>query len=771
MKKPFVIYILLFLASCLLFRSELQAQEGSLPALYRIADPFLKLAVYENPTAFASESQEKNKQSFIRLVVESTNPRFSTYVKELGGKVHTTIGNYYTVKIEKNKVGQLASLEGMRRLVLGEPAKLANELAIKNVKADKVHEGAFPLPRSYTGKDVVLGVIDSGIDFRHEDFRDPDNPEKSRIVYLWDQTTEDGPGQSPNDFYYGKEWKQSDIENELSLNPPNIIAHLDTQAFTSGHGTHVMGTAGGNHGLAPEADLIMVASTRRTADIIDATNYIWEKAEEMGKPCVINMSFGGTFNPHDGTSILSTTLNQMLESTRGLVIVAAAGNEGNDRSHWGDFELDPEQPMMMYGTGVTTLGLYFRIPKSSGKEIFFSVALDSADFDATRGNLLVPHKTVGQTEWISADQLIRTKGKVTFDEYYHSDGSLAGTISLTGQEEDTHYAVSLVINDGISSFYNWRNELDKVDLYKIMVKGKGSFNAWISSFEPFILSEAELRANNIPTEHFIIPDNKFGVTSPADAENILSVGAYINMDSWTNIEDDIINVGQEPGQLAHLSSLGPTIDGRVKPDITAPGVGVISSFPAQVDIEASKVLTEDNLISYSPPRAVLSGTSMSSPVVAGSVALLLEHNPFLTHAEVKELITNSAIVDEDVLALGSTPNRGFGFGKLNVLDALLGTIELTNIQDVDPADNLFNFSIYPNPVYEQLNLRYTLPSSGNILVKICNAIGQPVYQKEAFFTRGNHNMEINAKEWASGWYIARITDGKNIATKVFVKNR
>lgn len=302
-----------------------------------------------------------------------------------------------------------------------------------------------------------------------------------------------------------------------------------------------------------------------------------------------------------------------------------------------------------------------------------------------------------------------------------------------------------------------------------MVKGKGKFNAWLSSFRPFVLSEAELRLNNIATNQFIVPDNRYGITSPADASNILSVGAYTNLDSWVNINNDTFQVNQSVGSLANLSSLGPTIDGRVKPEIAAPGLAVISSIPSQVDVETSEILAENIIISDSPRRALFSGTSMSTPVVTGSVALLLEHNPFLTHSEIKELITSSAVVDEDVLDWGAAPNMGFGYGKLSVLEALLATIELTNTQEIDPAEDLFRFSVFPNPASDVVNLKYTLPNSGNILIKVSNAVGQPIYQAEDFFTRGNHDLNLNIDNWASGWYIARITDGRSMATKVFIK--
>lgn len=770
MKNYSYIIKTLFTAIILLTGIALQSQDVGVEVLYPKADPFLKYTVAREPMAFDPANAQKNNSDPIRVVVKSRDINFSSLIDELGGQIHSHVGEYYTVQLAKSQMPALANFPNVEKLYLGQPMRVANDAAIKNVNADKVHQG-IDLPRGYTGKDVVVGIIDTGIDFKHDDFRDPEDPQKSRIAYLWDQRNRSGAGQSPQNYFYGREWSRSDIEKELTQDAANIIAHLDTQMYAEGHGTHVAGTAAGNLGLAPEADLIVVSSTLTTSDIIDAANYIWQKAQLLGKPCVINMSFGSTFNPHDGTSVLSTVLNDMLEGTQGFVICAAAGNEGNDRSHWGGFELDEEAPISMYGTGVNNLAIYFRIPKEEGKDISFAVEVDSADFIVENGNQLFPFKTIGKTNWISLSQLLEQKsGQPRSVEFYHQDRQKACDIYLSAEEQDNYYAASIIIDDGISSIYSWEQELDKVDLFKIKVKGKGKFNAWISAFIPWIFDENNLRQSDIPTDGFVIPDNRFGVTAPADAQNIISVGAYTNIDSWTNFDRQVFRTGQEVGTLGSLSSLGPTIDGRVKPDISAPGVGVISAFPNQINIAASKTLPESILVDTDPQRVVFSGTSMSAPVVTGAVALLLEHNPFMSYEEIKELLISSALIDEHVTQVGPVPNAGFGFGKLDVYSALQATIALTNTQELDPNDDLFRFSVFPNPAAGQLNLRYTLPNSGNLRVSICNAVGQPLYATNDFFPKGNHTVPVDISTWSDGWYVAQITDGRVTATKVFMKS-
>ncbi len=755
MKNCFVIFLSAFLLWGVSL--PLSAQPAVVDA-YQKADPFLQMAIKQEPGIFLQEKGGPASLEKIRLVIKANEAGLRD-IRSLGADIHTSVGNYHTIQIQKGKLGRLASVMGVQKMFLGQPVAPTDEQAIKHVNAHLVHQGAEGLPRAYSGKDVVLGVIDTGLDFFHEDFRDPEDPSKSRVAYIWDQKMEKGPGKSPGKFQYGREWTRTDIEAELKGTPAQIVSHLDTHQVWGGHGTHVMGVAGGNKGLAPGADLIMVASNLSTGDIIDGVRYIMDKAKEIGKPCVINMSFGGVLNPHDGTDILSFILDNMLEDTQGFVIVAAAGNEGSDLSHWGGFELS-EDPVVMYGTGITNLGMFFRIPKEYKDDMAISIGVDSADFDPVKGNLLVAHKPLGQTKWMTIKELERRSSGEPLGVFDHSSGERAGTIYISTHEEIDHFSVLLRIEDGIQSIYSWEDHLDKVDLYRIMVKGKGTFDSWISSFFPIILGEPD--KNGFPLNNFQKPDNKYGITSPADAFNIISVGAYTNRENWTNIDNKKFGADQPIGSLASFSSLGPTYDHRTKPDITAPGKIMISSVPTQLSYP------NDQLVDASP-RAMKSGTSFSSPVVAGSVALLLEHNPTLSYQEIKDLITNSAIVDQDVLSHGPQPNNAFGAGKLNVYDALWAAIELTNTQEVEPSRDVFDIQVFPNPVSEMLNLNYSLPNSGNIQVQIFNAVGQSIIKEEGFFTKGRHSLQLDVKEWSSGWYVARITDGRATTSKTFVR--
>jgi hypothetical protein len=189
---------------------------------------------------------------------------------------------------------------------------------------------------------VLVGIVDTGIDYAHPDFQKPDGT--TRLVSIWDQA---GTGASPpSGFTYGAEWL-----------PAAINSAIATEIDSEGHGSHVMGIAAGDGsatgngepafryvGMAPEADLCVVKTTFSTADIVDGVNYIFQKAASLGKQAVVNLSLGTQEGPHDGTLDMDQMLNAL--TGPGKIIVASAGNAGEDNLH-GQVTLSPGTPQSM----------------------------------------------------------------------------------------------------------------------------------------------------------------------------------------------------------------------------------------------------------------------------------------------------------------------------------------------------------------------------------------------------------------------------------------
>ena len=183
---------------------------------------------------------------------------------------------------------------------------------------------------AYTGAGVLVGIIDSGIDWRHDDFRNANGT--TRLKAIWDLW---GAGSAPpTGFAYGAEWDQTEIN--ASLTGGGAVNEVDN----NGHGTHVSGIAAGNgrassgqySGVAPEADLLFAKPFNNGGfaedKTIDAMNYLVQKAHALGQPIAINMSLGGHFGAHDGTSAQERVIDDL--SGPGVVFCVAAGNEGEN---------------------------------------------------------------------------------------------------------------------------------------------------------------------------------------------------------------------------------------------------------------------------------------------------------------------------------------------------------------------------------------------------------------------------------------------------------
>lgn len=214
----------------------------------------------------------------------------------LGIKVQSRIGNILTAHFPISKLQSLAELSEVGSIELGMPINPTLDVSASKVRA--------PLARSafgYKGQNVIIGIIDTGIDITHEDFKKSDGT--TRILYIWDQLSTGSP---PFGYTYGTEWNSTQINNGTC-----------TERDNTGHGTHVAGIAAGNGratgnnipagtyvGMAPEADIIFVRlDFRNFANIIDGLLWIGSKAASLGKPWVANLSLGTKFGPRDGTSL------------------------------------------------------------------------------------------------------------------------------------------------------------------------------------------------------------------------------------------------------------------------------------------------------------------------------------------------------------------------------------------------------------------------------------------------------------------------------------
>lgn len=448
-------------------------------------------------------------------------------------------------------------------------------------------------PLGLTGQGVLVGIIDSGIDYRHEVFLRPDGT--SRIAYLWDQTL---GGIPPAGYAIGQEFDREQLNRALMD---------DRQALTidpSGHGTGVAAIAAGNGGVAYDSELIVVRlgqprkdSFPRTTELIQAVNYVIEKAVELGQPIAINLSFGNTYGSHAGNSLVETYLDDMANYWKSVIVVGT-GNEGNAAGHTEEILKMGKNTEVPFLVQSYETSLNIQIWKSYQDDFLLELIGPGGE-------------QVGYFQPVLGTQRF-TLGHTDILLYYGepSPYSLYQEIFIDFIPKDTY------IDSG-----QWRFRM----VPQRIVDGR--VNLWMPSYA--VLS---------PGTRFLYPTPEHTLTIPSTADKIIAVGAY-----------DSIR-----GIYADFSGRGYTINGILKPDLAAPGVGIRTASPN------NQYVTVD-------------GTSFAAPFVTGSAALLMQYgivegnDPFLYGEKVKAYLRRGA---QPLAGITEYPNPLIGWGVLCLRDSL-----------------------------------------------------------------------------------------------------
>ncbi len=440
---------------------------------------------------------------------------------------------------------------------------------------------------SNDGTGVIVGVIDTGINFCHPAFLDANG--NTRVKFFGFTMTQEmanllcsssDPGACCSNLggtYDPNTWICE--FNSIEIN--NKIQNNDCNWDINGHGTHVAGTAAGSDsgsffgtGIAPGADLVIFMTDLSDVDIIEGLRWIKRKAQELGKPAVVNMSLGGHYDPHDGTGLLDRKIDEL--SGPGFVVVVAAGNEGST-------------PIHAYTTKISD-----------------SISIKVPHFAVVAGWYENP------SQW--EIKICEPKTKNCVRTVSGNDMELPQPVGNTGCKVQI---LASMVRDPLNGDGRFLIGIECIQEAVLEIKLSQIFQCGhVTRVDMWILGGSFLTNNEMD----VLGGYKFTVASPGTAKRAITVGAI-------NSRPDIPNLGK----IANFSSRGPTRDGRIKPNVVAGGAYVISA-----DANYDPVNNPNAL--YKP----LAGTSMATPVVTGLVALYLQNNPQATPEDVKRWLTSNA---------------------------------------------------------------------------------------------------------------------------------
>lgn len=601
----------------------------------------------------------------------STGPMVMAFVKT-DGNVDNLLSSsgsevcavFDDILIAKMPVSNLTSIAADRRIKRIETAygnSLNNATITANINAANAQKGLL-LPQAFTGKGVVMGIQDIGFDLTNPNFYSRDMQDY-RIKAMWDMLSVDTVGSTlPVGNHY------TDKASLLQY------AH-SRDAMITNHGTHTLGTAAGSgfgsiySGIAFDSDICIVSNaTIDDKELIpekdlykytyatDALGfkYIFDYADLVGKPCVISFSEGSRQDLYGDDLLYYEVLSKLVSP--GHILVASAGNNNQYPSYF-------RKP-----AGVDSAGTFLEIWDNK----FFLMAQSDSPFTAR----MVIYGSERDTLEVSSAWLCQQPDSLAYD-----------TLSVDGRE----YAFSF------GAYPSCYNPNDIVVEYSVTGPARMGMKSVCPFSVEFIGKDADINVYKV-LGHFVSRDvnprlnqgeRVRDIHSPSSSPDVISVGATAYTTGYVDLAGDSITYDYGKGGVkATFSSVGPTIDGRMKPDVMAPGANIISSgssffFENNPDTPQITDLVES--FDYNGRTYYWkadTGTSMSAPAVGGAIALWLQARPDLTREQIIDVFAHTCSHPDKSL---DYPNNYYGYGQIDVYRGLLYLLGIDGINGISSS--------------------------------------------------------------------------------------
>ena len=643
-------------------------------------------------------------------------------LEEAGMNVLAVRGNIAIISTPYERAEEFAASPAVRKMSLQQPVKPLLDKSRASGNVDAIHQG-IGLDVPYTGKNVLAGIVDQGVDPNHVMFLNDKG--RSRVEYLtcFDGTADrDGV---PNFSLYGDDIYDIDDSGNV-FNYPQVSTFV-TDDLKAYHGTHTMGILAGAYkgdvtvakgkigqkpaletkanpyyGVATDARLAVSCGELQDACIAFGINGILDYAayllEEDNVPSVLSLSLGSNSGPHDPNSLMNAFLDECGKET---IVVLAAGNEG-------DLKIALKKDMTADDNSMATMIYpyayqYDPSAGSAGTENTFirqdAVLIYSNDDTPFTVKAFIMTQRNGTWRRVATYDISSEAG-----DYYLSDSSYAnyvgGSVNTNvAKYFDGYIGGGTMLDEdlgrwyGVFDYYLFTNPATGINEdgteavivgFEVIGRDGQRIECYCSGWNTWM--------SNYGMDGYMDGQRDGTISDMAITNNTLVVGAYTENRKWTSLNGEEYGYYEEDGfvigDIGHYTSYGTLTDGSTLPHVCAPGTGVISAmstpyvedffkgYESYIPMNFQAKATVDGRTYYWKAET---GTSMSTPFVAGSIALWLEADPTLTIEDVKDIVARTARRDEFV---ENGIAAQWGAGKFDALAGLKEVIRRAGVGGV-----------------------------------------------------------------------------------------
>lgn len=686
--------------------------------------------------------QEATPSQIYNTIVEFVDDNID--FGDLDVEIVTSFGSFAVVAVTPAQMESIAELPQVKAVSLGFEKNTEMYKARPAANVDVVQAGGDGLPSKFTGKGVMTGLMDSGLDVNHINFLDADGNPRTKGVWV------------------------CSTGRPTAYTTPEQIKGFTTENRNESHGTHVLGIMAGGYsgpgdyavidkrvtvtaqdaadssipfyGVATESSIGVGCGSLTDGNIVTAVSNIISLAEENNMPCVVNLSLGTNLGPHDGSTSICRSLAEL---GKRAIICVAAGNEGDQK-----------------------ISISSKIAGSDPLKTFISTSARATGTVQFWGSDANPFKfrfigydrsTAREVFSYSIDTNLKGS-TVTQAAMEGFKNAFNGTVTASSNVDasNNRYCVALSLN--LSALSSTSNILPGF----VIETAEGQYVEGFSSTQEFV-------SNSIGGFYDGSTNNT--ISDMACAENVISVGSYVTNASFAvfgaNGRGTSYTYDPRPvlDQLSSFSSYGHSFQGENLPTVCAPGEIIISSYNKYY-MDAGHI-TQANLAGLytgskqsafdvsarNSPWAQMQGTSMATPFVSGVVASWLEANPDLTFADVKRIIQESSTTD---LVINREKER-WGAGKINALEGIklaLGSAGMGSISTDSGTDVLFT-------QVADRTFEVSVPAARHINASLFNLAGHCVANVSA----ENESVTLDADNALPGIYVLRVEADKTVDSR------